>query len=564
MSVWDWLVLCGTLAFIAAYGIWKTRGSKNIEGYLMGDKSSKWWSICLSIMATQASAITFLSIPGQAFADGMGFIQIYLGLPIAMVIISITAVPLYAKLKVYTAYEYLESRFDVKTRTLAALLFLLSRGLATGITIYAPSIILSAILGWDLNLTTIVICAVVVIYTVSGGTKAVSVTQQQQMAVAMGGMLVALIVVIYKLSDDITFTESVKVAGKLGKMNLIDFSLNLSNRYNFWSGILGGLFLSLSYFGTDQSQVARYLSGESVTESRLGLLFNGLLKLPMQFFILFIGVMVFVFYQYHQPPMFFNKTELETVQQSSYASEMKVLEQKSHQLFEEKRKETSQMVQSFRKNDEQGAEQSQERLLGLSAQEAAVKKQVTETIEKANPNAELKDTDYIFLTFIMEEMPVGLVGLLIAVIFCAAMSSTSSQLNALASSTCVDIYKRSINKTGSETHYLNASRLFTISWGFLILLFAIIAAQLENLIQAINILGSLFYGTILGIFLAAFYVKYIRSQAVFIAAIAAELTVLTCYFTTKISYLWYNVIGCVTVVVIGLLIEIITRREKTI
>jgi len=564
MSIWDWLVLCGTLAFIAVYGIWKTRGSKNIEGYLMGDKSSKWWGICLSIMATQASAITFLSIPGQAYADGMGFIQIYFGLPIAMVIISITAVPLYAKLKVYTAYEYLESRFDVKTRTFAALLFLVSRGLATGITIYAPSIILSAILGWNLNLTTIVICGVVVIYTVSGGTKAVSVTQQQQMAVAMGGMLVALIVIVYKLYDDISLVDSVKVAGKLGKMNLVDFSLDLSNRYNFWSGILGGLFLSLSYFGTDQSQVARYISGESVTESRLGLLFNGLLKIPMQFFILFIGVMVFVFYQYHQPPAFFNKNELELAKQSPYAPQIKQLEEKGHQLFEEKNKETRLMVKSFRKYDDQAVEESKERLQLLSKEEAAVKKQVTETIGKANPDAELKDTDYIFLTFIMEEMPIGLVGLLIAVIFCAAMSSTSSQLNALASSTCVDIYKRSIYSNGSERHYLNASRLFTILWGFLILLFAIVAAQLENLIQAINILGSLFYGTILGIFLAAFYVSYIKSRAVFIAAIVAELTVLACFFATNIGYLWYNVIGCGMVIVVGLLVEVVSNRNKVV
>ncbi len=562
MSIWDWLVLCGTLAFIAGYGIWKTRGSKNIEGYLMADKSSKWWGICLSIMATQASAITFLSIPGQAYADGMGFIQIYLGLPIAMVIISITAVPLYARLKVFTAYEYLESRFDLKTRSLAALLFLVSRGLAAGITIYAPAIILSAILGWNLNFTTVVICGVVIIYTFTGGTRAVSVTQQQQMAVAMGGMLVACIVVIYKLSDDISFTESVKVAGKMGKMNLIDFSLDLSNRYNFWSGILGGLFLSLSYFGTDQSQVARYLSGESVTQSRLGLLFNGLLKLPMQFFILFIGVMVFVFYQYHKAPLFFNKTQLELAQQSSYAPQIKILEQKHDQIFEANKRETTHLVESFRKHDEQEIVSSQKKLSALTTEESGLKKEVEETIKKANPDAELKDTDYVFLTFIMEEMPVGLVGLLIAVIFCAAMSSTSSQLNALASSTCVDIYKRSLVKNASERHYLNASKLFTIIWGLFLMLFAILASQLENLIQAVNILGSLFYGTILGIFLAAFYFNYIKSKAVFIAALLAELSVLLCYFTTKISYLWYNVIGCVLVVLLGLVIEAITRSNK--
>jgi len=560
MSIWDWLVLCGTLAFIVGYGMWKTRGSKNIETYLMADKSMKWWTICLSIMATQASAITFLSIPGQAFADGMGFIQIYLGLPIAMVIISITAVPLYAKLKVYTAYEYLENRFDLKTRSLAALLFLVSRGLSAGITIYAPSIILSAILGWNLTVTTIVICGIVTIYTVSGGTKAVSVTQQQQVAVAMTGMIVAGLIVIYKLSADLSFTESVKVAGKMGKINLVDFSFDLSNRYNFWSGIIGGLFLSLSYFGTDQSQVARYISGESVTESRLGLLFNGLLKLPMQFIILFIGVMVFVFYQYHQPPVFFNKTELATAYNSPYASEIKDLEQKNELLFKQRKEATKQLVESFRTGDKGATEQSEGRLKDLKAQETNLKKSVQSTLQKANPKAELKDTDYVFLTFIMEQMPVGIVGLLIAVIFCAAMSSTASQLNALASTTCIDIYKRSLNKTASEQHYLNASRLFTILWGVFLMIFAILASQLENLIQAVNIMGSLFYGTILGIFLAAFYFNYIRSQAVFIAAVLAEVVVLACHFTTTISFLWFNVIGCVLVIVFGLVIETAHRK----
>lgn len=563
MSILDWVVLAGTLGFIVSYGVWQTRGSKNIEGYLLGDKSMRWWTICLSIMATQASAITFLSTPGQAFADGMRFIQFYFGLPIAMVIIAITAVPIYAKLKVYTAYEYLETRFDLKTRSLAAILFLIQRGLAAGITIYAPSIILSALLGWNLTITNIVIGSLVILYTVSGGTKAVSVTQKQQMAVMMGGMIVAGFVVVYKLPDHITFFDSVKIAGAMGKMNLVDFSFDLNDRYNFWSGITGGLFLALSYFGTDQSQVARYLSGKSVTESRLGLLFNGLLKIPMQFLILFIGVLVFVFYQFHEPPVFFNNAALQRTEASALAPELKELKEEHKILFTEKTAEINRLTEAFKTENEQEINQIRERIDVVEKKAANIRTQVKEVIAQAAPDAETRDTDYVFLTFVMNHMPVGLVGLLLAVILCAAMSSTASELNALASTTTVDIYKRSVNQNADDNHYLKASRGFTILWGALAISFALMASLFENLIQLVNLLGSLFYGTILGIFLAAFYVPYIRANAVFIAAVIAEATVLILYWKSDIGFLWFNVIGCVLVVMIGGIVQLLKGEPSS-
>jgi Na+/proline symporter len=562
MNIIDWIVLGGTLGFIAVYGMWKTRGQKDLDDYLLADKTEKWWTICLSIMATQASAITFLSTPGQAFEDGMRFIQFYFGLPIAMVIISVTAVPLYARLKVFTAYEYLESRFDVKTRTLAAMLFLIQRGLAAGITIYAPSIILSAILGWNLSVTNIFMGGLVVLYTVSGGTKAVSITQKQQMAVMMGGMIVAGFVVAYKLPQQISFTESVSLAGHMNKLNLVDFSFNINDRYNFWSGITGGLFLALSYFGTDQSQVARYLSGKSVTESRLGLLFNGMLKIPMQFIILFIGVLVFVFYQFEKPPVFFNKHLLEQAKQSIYQKDIESLENEHSKLYQQQRTEVDHLLGSIREDNSEQIDAGKQKLAELKARSVQVKDSLKSVISKAVPDAETKDTDYVFITFVLNHMPVGLVGLLLAVIMCAAMSSTASELTALASTTCVDIYKRSLNSKASDKHYVQVSRWLVVLWGVIAIGFALIATLLENLIQAVNILGSLFYGTILGIFLAAFYVKYLKSNAVFMAAIIAEAIVLLLYVNTEISFLWYNVIGCVLVIVIGSLLQAVSGMQK--
>jgi solute:Na+ symporter, SSS family len=555
MRLLDWIVLLGTLGFIVSYGVWKTRGSKDIEGYLKGDNSMKWWTIGLSIMATQASAITFLSTPGQAYEDGMRFVQFYFGLPIAMVIISITVIPIFYRLKVYTAYEYLESRFDLKTRSLAALLFLIQRGLAAGITIYAPAIILSTILGWNLTATNMLIGILVIIYTVSGGTKAVSVTQKQQMAVMMGGMLVAGFMVVRYLPESVSFGDAVAVAGKMGKMNAVDFSFDWDDRYNFWSGMTGGLFLALSYFGTDQSQVARYLGGKSVGESRLGLLFNGLLKIPMQFIILFIGVMVFVFYQFNQPPLFFNEAAKDKVYATNFAPEMEALEEQHTALFNQKQAAVHGLVAALRTDDETAIAAAQAEVQGITDASKAVRTEVKSLIAKATPEAETKDTDYVFISFVMKYLPTGLVGLLLAVIFSAAMSSTASELNALASTTVVDIYKRSIKKEKDSFHYLRASRVFTAAWGTLAIIFATYASLLDNLIQAVNIIGSIFYGTILGIFLVAFYVKYIKGHAVFIAALMAEAVVLYCHFYTDIAFLWFNVIGCVAVVVFGAILQ---------
>jgi SSS family transporter len=564
MRLLDWIVLLGTLGFIVSYGVWKTRGSKDIEGYLKGDNSMKWWTIGLSIMATQASAITFLSTPGQAYEDGMRFIQFYFGLPIAMVIISVTIIPIFYRLKVYTAYEYLESRFDLKTRSLAAMLFLVQRGLAAGITIYAPAIILSTILGWNLTMTNIFIGVLVIIYTVSGGTKAVSVTQKQQMAVMMGGMLVAGFMVVHYLPEDVSFGDAVAVAGKMGKMNVVDFSFDWNDRYNFWSGMTGGLFLALSYFGTDQSQVARYLGGKSVGESRLGLMFNGLLKIPMQFMILFIGVMVFVFYQFNQPPLFFNEAAKNKINNTEYAPDLEQLEAKHTALFEQKQLAVRGLVSAMRTENDAAIDAAQAEVESIASASSEVRTEVKSLISKAAPDAETKDTDYVFISFVMKYLPAGLVGLLLAVIFSAAMSSTASELNALASTTVVDIYKRSVKQDGSDLHYLRVSKLFTAAWGVLAIIFATYASLLDNLIQAVNIIGSIFYGTILGIFLVAFYFKYIKGHAVFIAALLAEAVVLYCFKYTDIAFLWFNVIGCVAVIVFGLILQFALNQRKKV
>jgi solute:Na+ symporter, SSS family len=555
MSALDWFVLLGTLTFIVAYGVWKTRGSKDIEAYLRGNQTAKWWTIGLSIMATQASAITFLSTPGQAYAEGMGFVQFYFGLPIAMIILSVTVIPIYFKLKVYTAYEYLESRFDRKTRTLSAFLFLVQRGLATGITIYAPAIILSTVLGWDLFTANLLIGFLVIFYTVSGGTRAVSQTQKHQMFVIMVGMVIAFGMIINLLPEYLSFSDALHVAGKMDRLNVIDFNFDLSERYNIWSGILGYTFLGLSYFGTDQSQVARYLSGKNIGEIRLGLMFNGLLKIPMQFFILLVGAMVFVFYQFYQPPIFFNQAARDKVYQSEHAGEMKKLEDAHQVVFQQKEEQLKTLVAAVNSGDEALVNQSAEAAKASLAKSEEIRGEVKSLITKADPQAETKDTDYVFITFVMDHLPEGLIGLLLAVIFSAAMSSTSSELNALASTTAVDLYKRSVMPKASERHYLNASKWFTVGWGIIAIAFATFASLVENLIQAVNILGSLFYGTVLGVFLVAFYIKKIKGNAVFYAALIAEAMVLYLYVTSDIGYLWFNLIGCVLVIGISFIFQ---------
>ena len=571
MSSLDWFILIGTLLTIVGYGVWKTRGSKDLSSFLKGNNDAKWWGIGISIMATQASAITFLSTPGQAYTDGMRFLQFYLGLPIAMVILCITFVPIFYRLKVYTAYEYLESRFDLKTRTLAALLFLVQRGLAAGITIYAPAIILSTLLHWNLTLTNIFIGVLVIIYTVSGGTKAVTQTQKQQMAVMMGGMILAGILVLNMLPEQIGLIDAMTIAGKMGKMNLINFEFDLDDRYNFWTGTTAALFLFLSYFGTDQSQVQRYLTGKSLSESRLGLIMNGLLKVPMQFIILFIGVLVFVFYQYNTPPVFFNKVELEQLKKSEYRMSVIELEDRFSTLHEEKKRAIDIMIsnQSKKVNDEI----LDQKILDLEDEMMEVRQDVKVLVKLNNPTAEINDKDYIFMSYVMDYLPHGIIGLLFAVMFSAAMSSTASELNALASTTTVDLYKRSMVKNKTDYHYLKSSKYFTFLWGVLAIVFATTASLFENLIQAVNLLGSLFYGTILGIFIVAFYFKKIQANAVFYAAIFAEIIVIVIhYFNTlenppvwlKMGYLWYNLVGCSLVVIFGFLLQSLIRQKKII
>ncbi|TGE25447.1 sodium:solute symporter [Hymenobacter aquaticus] len=553
MSLLDWLVLGGTLLFIVGYGTWRTRGSRTLDAYLLGSRQANWWGIGLSIVATQASAITFLSTPGQAYDDGMRFIQFYFGLPLAMVLIAAVAVPIYQRLRVFTAYEYLETRFDRRTRTLAAILFLVQRGLSNGLSLYAPALVLSAILGWNVSLTVWLIGGLMISYTVAGGTRAVAVTQQWQVGVIFTGMVVSGYLLVHYLPANVGFTEAVQVAGFHGKMNLIDFHFDPKDRYNFWTGMTGGLFLALSYFGTDQSQVQRYLSGQSTTESRLGLLFNGLVKVPMQFGILLIGVLLFVFYQFNQPPLTFNIPVREQIAQSpQYARGLMELEKRQTRLFLAKRDATTELVAALQTENDDLIAAARAYLQTTEAATQGLRADTKEFLKKAAPTAEAKDTDYIFLSFVLRYLPHGLVGLLIAVVLSAAMSSAAAGLNALASTTIIDLYKPSRPHLG-ELHCVRASRWATVGWGVLGIGFALFAARLENLIQAVNILGSIFYGTILGIFVVAFFMKSIGSRAVFRAAIAAQLLIFLLFFTTDIAYLWYNIIGCALVMGISLL-----------
>ncbi|MDP4997393.1 MAG: sodium/solute symporter [Saprospiraceae bacterium] len=560
MNVIDWIVMLGTLLGIVIYGVWKTRNISSVQSYLLGDRDLPWWTIGLSIMATQASAVTFLSTPGQAYEDGMRFAQFYFGLPVAMVILSIFVIPIYYRLKVYTAYEYLEGRFDRRTRTLTAILFLLQRGLAAGITIYAPAIILSSILGWSLNITIFFIGLVVIFYTVMGGTQAVSVTQKQQMIVILTGMFVAAIILVYKLPEHVGFGDAVGLAGKLGKLNVVDFSFDLNNRYTFWSGMLGGVFLFLSYFGTDQSQVQRYLSGKSLTESRLGLLFNGLLKVPMQFLVLFVGILVFVFFQFNTRPLHFNDANVAKLIGTPYEQTYREYETAYLQVQERELGIAERIVAANRSGDEAALEAAREDSQVAVADGKRIREQVEALILQADPNAKTKDTDYVFISFVISFLPVGMVGLLLAVIFSAAMSSTSSELNALATTTVIDLYRRSIVKNQTDRHYLQMSKIFTIAWGIVALMFAVVADLFENLIQAVNIVGSLFYGSILGVFVVAFFMKRVGGRAVFWGAILGEILVVTIFLLDyyeylNIAYLWLNMIGCLLVMLLSWIFE---------
>ena len=549
----DWIVLSLTLLFIVLYGVWKTRGSKNVEDYIKGGNESKWWTIGLSVMATQASAITFLSTPGQAFHSGMGFVQFYFGLPIAMVIICLVFIPIYHKLKVYTAYEYLEGRFDQKTRTLTAILFLIQRGLAAGITIFAPAIILSAVLGWDLITLNIIIGVLVIIYTVSGGTKAVSVTQKQQMAVIFAGMFIAFYLILQYLPDDITFTKALEIAGASDKMQVLDFSWDLNNRYTVWTGILGGTFLMLSYFGTDQSQVQRYLSGKSLRESQLGLIFNGLLKVPMQFFILLVGVMVFVFYQFNPSPLNFNPKAGEAIANSNLETiEQYVKLEEQHRFIEGRKK-----ALIFEGLTPENVAQIQE----FNEQDKELKEEAKTIISKADAQVETNDKDYVFIHFILNNLPKGLIGLLLAVILSAAMSSTASELNALGGTTAIDLYKRNTAIEYSEEHYVKMSKWFTLGWGIMAILVACVANLFDNLIQLVNIIGSIFYGNVLGIFLLAFFIKFVKGNAVFIAAIITQVIIIAVWYIDWLPYLWLNALGCGLVMLLAILIQAFSKEN---
>jgi SSS family solute:Na+ symporter len=558
----DWILLSSFLLFVAVYGIWKTRGKKDIQGYFLANKSIPWYIITVSIMATQATAITFLSTPGQAYVDGMRFVQFYFGLPIAMVVLSITAVPIYHKLRVFTAYEFLEQRFDLKNRALGSILFLIQRGLAAGFTILAPALIISVVLGWDFRLTIFMTGGLVILYTAAGGTEAVYKTHLLQMTIVTAGMAAVLYMIFHRLPPDISFSNALHVAGKLGKLNVVNFAFNWKDRYNFWSGLIGGGFLALSYFGTDQSQVQRYLSGRSIAQSRMGLLANGVVKVPMQFAILFIGAMIFVFYQFVTPPLFFNPVETSSVKNSSYREAYAKLETDYNRLNGEKQGQIREMLAAIETRKGEDLDNALQKLRRTRQSELGLRQEAIQLIKKRNPLAETNDTNYIFLSFVTHFLPAGLVGLILAAILSASMSSSSAELNALASVTVIDIYRRIWKRNASERHYLLVSKLATVFWGLYAISFAQFANHLGSLIEAVNIMGSLFYGTILGIFLVAFYFKSIGGNATFIAAIIAELSVLACHFFTKIPFLWFTVIGCVILIFLANLMNPFFKRKK--
>ena len=590
----DWLVLIITLLTIVGYGTWKTRGRNSAQDYIKGGNTTKWWTIGLSVMATQASAITFLSTTGQAFSDGMGFVQFYFGLPIAMVIICLVFIPLYHRLKVYTAYEFLENRFDLKTRSLTAILFLIQRGLAAGITIFAPAIILSIVLGWNIITLNIVIGVLVIIYTVSGGTKAVTVTQKQQMFVIFAGMITALIIILNLIPEEVSFSKALDIAGSTGRMDILDFSFDLENRYTVWTGIIGGTFLMLSYFGTDQSQVQRYLSGKSMKEMQIGLIFNGLLKVPMQFFILLVGIMVFVFYQFNPAPLNFIEASTEKVLTSKYAEDYTNLQQKQKILFDKKKTLSLQLsyndddkirenlfhLDSIEKRHRLESKYLIKRTIDtvyankydkLKKQLSVLptnshsyfekEKELNSWYKEAAKDTQTNDRDYMFITFILKHLPKGLVGLLLAVILSAAMSSTASEINALATITSIDLYDRLYTKEKDEKHMVKATKVFTLIWGIVAIIIACFANLAENLIQLVNIIGSIFYGNVLGIFLLAFFFKFIKANAVFIAAIITQIIVIIGWKLDWMPYLWLNLFGCIIIITLACLIQLIQKTN---
>jgi SSS family solute:Na+ symporter len=547
----DYFVLIATILAIPLYGLWRTRGSASLGQYLKGDASIRWATIGLSVLATQAGPITFLSMPGQAYESGIGFIQNYFGQPLALIVVCAVFVPIYQRLKVYTAYQYLGKRFDRKTQLLGAFLFLVQRGIAAGITIYAPAIVLSALLGWRLNLTIWLAGGLVIIYTVIGGTKIVSITQRYQMIVILIGMAIAFAVAIYRLSPDLSFENTLSVAGKMGKLEAVNFSLDPHKRYTFWSGLIGGFFLALSYFGADQSQVQRYLAGGSLKESRLGLLFNAVVKVPMQFFILLLGVIVFMFYQFEKPPVYFNQPAYERALENGYAPQLTELQTQFDEVFTQKRAAIRAL--SIASSNERDAAMNKVRALETQARD--LRDRTKAVLVQAGVDPKSKESDYVFITFILQQMPHGIVGLLIAVILCATMSATAATLNALGSTTAIDFYRPLIRPNASDHHYVVAAQALTAAWGLIAIGVASFASLVENLIEAGNILGSIFYGSILGLFLAAFFIRRVTGSAVFFAGLIAQTLVFVLFATTNIGYLWYNFIGCAAVLIVAPILQ---------
>ena len=551
MNRLDYLVLIATILAIPLYGLWRTRGSASLGQYLKGDASIRWATIGLSVLATQAGPITFLSMPGQAYESGIGFIQNYFGQPLALVIVCAVFVPIYQRLKVYTAYQYLGQRFDRKTQLLGAFLFLVQRSIAAGITIYAPAIVLSAMLGWRLNLTIWLAGGLVVVYTVIGGTKIVSITQRYQMIVILVGMAIAFGVAVYRLSPDLSFENTLSVAGKMGKLEAVNFSVDPHKRYTFWSGLIGGFFLALSYFGADQSQVQRYLAGGSLKESRLGLLFNAVVKVPLQFLILLLGAIVFMFYQFEKPPVYFNQPAYERAMESGYAPQLTELQKQVDEVFAQKR-EAIRAVSTASPGERDAA---MNKVLDLDAQAHTLRDRTKTLLVQAGVDPKSKESDYVFITFILQQMPHGIVGLLIAVILCATMSATAAALNALGTTTAVDFYRPLIRPHASNHHYVIAAKALTAAWGLVAIAVASFASLVENLIEAGNILGSVFYGSILGLFLAAFFIRRVAGSAVFFAGIIAQMLVFVLFATTNIGYLWYNFIGCAAVLIVAPILQ---------
>jgi Na+/proline symporter len=555
MSVLDFVVLIGSVVGIAAYGIWRTRGRRLLSHYLKGNQTTGWLVIGISVMATQASAITFISTPGQGYQDGLGFVQNYFGAPLALIVIAAVFLPMYRKLNVYTAYQFLGRRFDAKTRLLGAALFLVQRGLAAGITIYAPAIILSTMLHWRPDATIVLAGLVVVVYTAAGGSEAVNVTQKYQLGVIFCGMVAAFVVLLGKLPAALTLSDTMTLAGGFGKLDGVDFALDVNRRYTFWSGLLGGFFLALSYFGTDQSQVQRYLSGASVRESRLGLMFNAVFKIPMQFFILLLGALVFVFYQFEAPPVCFNEAVWEAGLRRDTGARLHSFEERYSEAHARKRRLIDRWLDARHSADLAGERLALAQAVAAHRESEAVRAEAKSALLELDPRAKTTDTDYVFVTFILRHLPHGVIGLLIAAFFAAALASKAAELNALASTTTVDFYHPLLRRGATDAHLVAASKCFTILWGLVAIAFALFANLAENLIQAQNIVGSIFYGVMLALFLVAFFLRWVGGTAVFWAAVVAQVLVFVLYAYLNISYLWYNVIGCAACVLFSLVLQ---------